>query len=217
MDNFNKLHRESIERMEKLSTSIDILGESMLLYKKKLDSAMDRVIKEVDPESWRYYHADIYSTYDEIETDLPSVLRHSVLVHVYSVFESILNNLCVIHKNKKNLNLSLSDLKHDGIARAKVYIKKVSCSPFNEESQEWSEIIKINKLRNILAHNDGVILEEKHQNYNVIKQYIDSTTGLEISDNGKISIGSIYVTFVLTTFKTYLSDLFDKQKSEFEN
>ncbi|MCG7497494.1 hypothetical protein MHO82_11515 [Vibrio sp. Of7-15] len=101
MEEFFKLKRESIERMDKLETSITIMESSLGLYKEKLDTAMSQVIKNIEPESWRYYHAEIYSDYDEIETDLPSVLRNSVLVHVYSIFESIVNKLCVIHKKRK--------------------------------------------------------------------------------------------------------------------
>lgn len=120
-------------------------------------------------------------------------------------------------QKKKNLSLSLKDLKHDGIMRAKVYIKKVSCSSFNDESQEWEEIIKINKLRNILVHSDGVMLQNTHPNYEIIKSYIDSNSGLEISETGHISIKDTYVVSVVKTFKSYLNELFREQDNEFKS
>jgi predicted nucleic acid-binding protein len=214
MQELELLKRESEERLQKLLTSISILEESIGLYKKRLDKAMDRVIEKIDPEDWRYYHAEIYSEYDEVETDLPSVLRSSVLVHVYAVLENILNDLCLIHKNKKQLGLSLSDLKHEGIARAKIYLTKVSGSPCNEASKEWNEIVKINRVRNVLVHNSGVLVQGKHPNYEEIKQYIESDSALDLSSAGKISIGPEYVPAVIGIFRRYLVDLFELHKAE---
>lgn len=216
MKELESLARDSDDRLQKLFTSISILEESIGLYKKRLDIAMKGVIENIDREDWRYHYAEIYSEYDEVETDLPTVLRSSVLVHVYAVLESILNDLCAIHKDKKNLGLSLSDLKHDGIARAKVYLTKVSESSCNEASKDWSDILKINKVRNVLVHNAGVLVKEKHPNYDELKKYINSVPGLDLESAGKISIGPEYVPMVIVTFRRYLSDLFKLQQADFE-
>jgi predicted nucleic acid-binding protein len=215
MQELEMLKRESDERLQKLLTSISILEESLGLYKKGLDKAMERVVEKIDPEDWRYYHAEIYAQYDEVETDLPSVLRSSIFVHVYSVLENILNELCLIHKNKKQLGLSLSDLRHEGIARAKIYLTKVSGSSCNEASKEWGEIVKINRIRNVLVHNAGLLVKGKHPNFEEIKQYIESASGLTLSSAGKISVGPEYVPRVIEIFTQYLLDLFEINRAEF--
>lgn len=214
MTEFEAFRRETLERLDKLKTSVVILEESLVLYRKNLDDEMEKVIASIDPDHWRYYHAHIYSEFDEIEQDLPSVLRSSVLVHVYSVFEYILNQLCELYRNKKELSLSMKDLKHDGIMRAKVYLKKVAEAAFDAEGQEWNQIVLINKIRNILVHSGGV-LSQSHADFVAINQHVNARDALSISEVNRIIIGKGYVEFAISTFKSFLLVLLNDQSVEF--
>lgn len=215
MGNFRNLEAKSLERMEKLLVSVSILDESLKLYEENLDKTMKAVTEKIDPDDWRYYAAEIYSEYHEVQEELPIVIQHSVLVHVYSIFESILNKLCAIHKREKSLAISLADLKHDGILRAKIYIKKVSCSEFPDNSKEWPDILLINKIRNIIVHSDSHLSKEKHPDFENIKKYIEETEGLRLSENSDIVISNNYIKFTINTFKIFLTELFKCQRKEF--
>ena len=57
----------------------------------------------------------------------------------------------------KKLSLELSDLKNDGIERAKEYLVKVCHINFPEKSHEWSEIQKLKQIRNCIVHAEGNI------------------------------------------------------------
>ncbi|MFZ8715406.1 hypothetical protein [Enterobacter kobei] len=134
---------------------------------------------------------------------------------MYSIFESILNKLCAIHKREKSLAISLADLKHDGILRAKIYIKKVSCSEFPDNSKEWPDILLINKIRNIIVHSDSHLSKEKHPDFENIKKYIEETEGLRLSENSDIVTSNNYIKFTINTFKIFLTELFKSQRKEF--
>ncbi|TNZ66197.1 hypothetical protein CGK42_23745, partial [Vibrio parahaemolyticus] len=156
---YDSLKRESIIRLDSIRQSVAVFENAIDSQKNAHDEYVKKATEGVFPEDLRYHLAHYHYEFESKETDLTTALRYSILVHTYGIFENIVNQLCVVHKEEKNLSLSLSDLRHEGIQRAKVYIKKVSNSNFNEASREWSEIVKINKIRNIIAHNDGSLIE----------------------------------------------------------
>ncbi|HUX80237.1 MAG TPA: hypothetical protein VMW10_10920, partial [Alphaproteobacteria bacterium] len=75
--------------------------------------------------------------------------------------EISLNDLCRYLCNSKKLYLSLEDLRGDGTERAKLYLTKACLIDFPESSNEWNEILKLNKIRNCIVHAQGDILNAK--------------------------------------------------------
>jgi hypothetical protein len=215
---YRSLKQESVMRLESIGESVTVFENAIDTQKVAHDKYVKKATEGVFPEDLRYHLAHYHEIFESKETDLTTALRYSILVHTYSAFENIVNQLCVVHKEEKNLSLSLSDLRHEGIQRAKVYIKKVSSSNFNEGSEEWNEIVKINKIRNIIAHNDGNLIEGKHPNFGDIAKYISQTDNINLdSESNQIRLQKGYNGHVISIFSKYLTDLFCLQDSEFEN
>jgi hypothetical protein len=67
MERFRYLERKSLDLMGKLVISTSILDKSLKLYEDNLDETMKRVTEKIDHEDWKYYSAEIYSEYHEIQ------------------------------------------------------------------------------------------------------------------------------------------------------
>lgn len=102
--------------------------------------------------------------YDEYSTELglighefPGILRESIFIKGYSIFEYSLDKVCSYIASKNNLNLALADLNDKGIFRSQKYLKKVAEIKFPDHTEEWRRIVLYNEIRNALVHNAGKI------------------------------------------------------------
>lgn len=118
--------------------------------------------------------------YKDFERNFPKILRRSLFVSLYAVLESILNNECS-SRRKPEILLALSDIRGDGIERAKIYLEKVLKMNFPSRSVEWQEIRNFSKLRNCLVHNSGNLSGLRNRDdAEALKRYVLSRLQLQI-------------------------------------
>jgi hypothetical protein len=128
---------------------------------------MDKYDRDDDDKedlSWLFFTGDYYL----YASEFPNILRTSIFVSCYSFYENQLNLFCKLLHRKRNLTLSLTDIKGNGIERAQVYLKKVAQIEFPDKSQEWQFLKKCNLIRNCVVHNGGVVEENAKELMKVI-------------------------------------------------
>ncbi|MCR1991402.1 hypothetical protein NSA31_06340 [Bacillus subtilis] len=141
-----KVIMELYENQEKLTALV--INEANERREKDI-----KVLTDEQKENYDYWFND---NYHKISTEHPQLIRKTIFLQLYFSFEAHLNKICD-HLKPPNINLTYKDIHKNGIIRAEIYLKKVCnvTKPF--DSDEWKLIKSFNKLRNSLAHKDGLV------------------------------------------------------------
>ncbi|UOQ44058.1 hypothetical protein MUN89_19680 [Halobacillus salinarum] len=139
MDEF-KEYAESVQAF--LEQQIKLIEED---YDKRADGLSD---KEKEELFEGMYENDFYN----FNKSFPNILRESLFISCYAYLEKELMNLCKFIEKRNDFKIDLADLKHNGIIKAQVFIKKVAEVNFPEETNSWNKILKFNIIRNHLVH-----------------------------------------------------------------
>lgn len=118
--------------------------------------------------------------YDHLEYNgFVNMIRSSFFISLYSFLETQLNNECLnAQKENSQIKISLSDLHGSGINRAKIYMEKVLDTSFSfNNDTNWNEIIFLNKLRNLIIHQEGQVKDTE------LLQQIESHQYLHLDNN----------------------------------
>ena len=151
----------------------------------------------------------------------PNILRRSFFVTIYSLIEMQLNEICRKQERTKGLPVPLEKVKKppdQSIRRAKEYLVGVAKFRFPECS-EWDELLKYQKLRNCIVHNEGKLKGmRKQEDKEELKQYIeDSRDFLALnSDGDEIIFRKGFCEKVLQMSHGFFTDLFAVLTSEEE-
>ncbi|MFD1552583.1 hypothetical protein DNU06_15565 [Putridiphycobacter roseus] len=140
---------------------------------------------------------------------LPDILNKSVYLTIYSMFENEFFKLCESLQKIENLNLGPKDLKGGSyIALCNNYIKKVINVNLDRFKNEWEITEKYQQIRNLIAHNNGII---KPNNKEIIK-FINTTEGISFDKNSLfINIDSVtFLNMLIDHLVKYLNDIIDE-------
>jgi hypothetical protein len=69
--------------------------------------------------------------------------------------------LCSLYQSEKCFSLKFSELSGKGIDRSTAYLEKVAGLGALRDSPEWDELKTIQRIRNVIAHDDGKL--QDHQ------------------------------------------------------
>ncbi len=108
-------------------------------------------------------HSDGHQGLDEDSWDLkeifeayfPSLQRSSAFLTVWGFLEHELDKLCLQYQSEKGFGLTLSDLSDKRIDRSTSYLEKVAGLEGLKSSKEWDEIKTVQRIRNVVAHDNG--------------------------------------------------------------
>jgi hypothetical protein len=157
----------------------------------------------------------------KLEDIFPNMLRRSFFVAIYSLIEMQLNEICRKQERTKGLPVPLEKVKKppdQSIRRAREYLVGVAKIRF-PESSEWDELLKYQKLRNRIVHNEGKLKGmRKQEDKEKLKQYIeDSHDFLALnSDGDEIIFRKGFCEKVLQVSHRFFTDLFGVLTSEEE-
>ena len=75
----------------------------------------------------------------------------------------------------------------------------------HRDSVEWNNLIQIQKIRNICAHQDGSILDKNGTEIEAIRKHIDSCEHLSVKHgDSEVFIDHGYLSYVYDVFTSYL-------------
>jgi hypothetical protein len=89
----------------------------------------------------------------------PNLQRRSAFLSLYGFLEYELDKLCILFKETNNFSIELKDLKYLGIDRSITFLTKVANLPIDKGNDKWGEIKSIQKIRNLIVHNDGKLID----------------------------------------------------------
>jgi len=177
---------------------------------KNIEAKCNKEIKKIasdedkKQEITEFYGEDFYI----IESIFLHTFRYSALVSIYSLIETSMSTLCRHLERREYLTLKLSDLKGKGVERARLYLTKVCHITFPDSSHEWSEIQKLNKVRNCIVHANGNI--ERVRSSDKLRSIIKDTKGLKIERKRILIIEKVYLDNAITWAENFLQKLYEE-------
>jgi hypothetical protein len=197
--------------------------EQLRGYAHALEGALEdekrRLQKQSEEQASKMTEVERMDFYEWVSDDFyrlgetfPKILRYSLFVHTYSLLENTLLRIAEhLHVSQK-LELSPSDLRDEGIVRAKTYLKKVARVSFPDGGADWQDILALNHIRNIVVHKAGYFPEDHSK-----RQQIDA---LLTKWSGEISLDNIrqftfsgpFIERVIETCKNFLDEVFTNIK-----
>lgn len=166
------------------------------------------------PASYEYYEGFDGLTFaldDLFEDDIPSLIRSSALISIYSSMEFEIQKLCNILQDKEKFNIRYVDLKNKGLEESLKYLSKIAEIDICKKSLLWNKFINIRRIRNIIVHYDGVI-PAKHDN-STVKKAMKTTPGIDLKFDKKIIIKNGFLDYLLNFFSEVVEDM-GKQLNE---
>ena len=203
------IKRRTKHKLEDVKQYYEELETKFQRDKKRLSKRYDEETGNGKLDSEIQYQLDEYFSEENyiIENIFLKTFHYSTIVTVYSLLEISLNDLCRFLRNSKKLSLSLEELRGNGIKRAKLYLAKVCLIDF-PESNEWNEILKLNKIRNCIVHAQGDIEDAKSPK--TLRNIVASTRGVELENDRFIRIDSEYINMALSNTKKLLEIVYEK-------
>lgn len=152
---------------------------------------------------------ELYQGIDDSTWDLdnifkeyfPSLLRSSGIVTLYTFLEDQLNRLCSIYEIHLELGVRCKDLRGSGIIRSVSYLEKIIGINVNKNTQQWSEITRIQILRNIIVHTGGRISDIDERKKQKIQIYLRDNEFLD--GEREIIVNEGYLMHLLNTVDAY--------------
>lgn len=122
-------------------------------------------VSKLTPEEKEKFEQFAIEIHWKLYDVFPTLQWTSIFNSAYSIFERYLNDLCTILEKKASTKVSLTDLKGQGIERAKLFLSKIIGITNVFDSTEWNEIQNYSKVRNILVHTSGKLdlTQKKHK------------------------------------------------------
>ena len=112
-----------------VESEIEELQEYIQNFERWFEDGLIRLKKMYEEKMKKYSKLDLFEEdffaeeYEKIKR-FWRYFRYSVIVLIFSILEHLLEKICNIVKHFKGLSLNPSDLKGQGIERAKNFIKK---------------------------------------------------------------------------------------------
>jgi hypothetical protein len=155
---------------------------------------------------------DWYSDIDEMENAFPKILRYSLFVHTYSVFEKMLLRIADDYQRVHNLDPYPVDSKDTGIIRAQNYLKNFASVQFPDTGSIWRDILAFRLIRNQIVHNDGKVptghSKKKRAERRDIEKYINRWNDyISLDDSESFELSKQFIIHVIDTFNKFLDEL----------
>lgn len=206
--------------IELLTTFVNGIENQVDINIKEYELKKETIIIEEHPKE-NYariidYHNGLDSDTWDLETVFkeyfPTLQRRSAFLSLYGFLEHELNKLCVLYKDSNNYSISFGDLNDRGIDRSIKYLTLIAKLPIDKSTDNWEQIKSIQKTRNLIVHNDGLLVDI-HGNPRKSEQKIVSQNEYLKSDN-EIIILKGFLSFVLIEFNKLfksIDELIQKQ------
>ncbi len=160
----------------------------------------------LDSESW-----DLDGIFKEY---FPTLQRRSAFLSLYGFLEHELDKLCMLYKKSQNQNVDFRDLKDLGIERSVKYLMIVAGLPIEKGCNKWGSVKSIQKIRNLIVHNDGKLIDLDNLSRKVEQRIVSDNDFL--TGENVIYMQKGYLLYVLKTFDSffkYVDGLIQDQKN----
>lgn len=136
------------------------ITRSQKIERRRLDNLINKKRLSVEDEEMKIAKYE----YDyKVEFLLPRLLRAPFLISLYAVYESAINDIAKLLKERQSQYLSINDIQGDPLEKAYKYFKHILKFDLYVNNDDWIKIKMLLDLRNAIAHANGRIdmLNEK--------------------------------------------------------
>ncbi len=216
--NETNMRAEKKERIAKffLESHITLGLQEYKEYSQVLEQKFreDREVKraEFDEECKQYSDSErteieeFYSKdFMEVSDIKLSLYRSSTLVSLYTFLESSLHKMCLYAQRKNGFVVEVSELRGEGIVRAKSYLEIHNVISSDRLNGTWSNLSSFNKVRNCLVHCNGYT--DSYKNKNQIISIVNASSYLSLNEDGKLIIEKGYLDFISDEVGKYLLEV----------
>jgi len=209
LSNFAVLLRDIEDLLEKKSTTLQELLKDV--RKLKLNSAdfslydaSGRVdFNLYDTEDWPFVWEWLYEDLNRLMHYTANELRKALFTAIYSLIEPAIDTRIQFIKERDNLQLSLNDIKGQGLKRDKAYL--VTIAGINLPDLEWSKVTDLNKLRNCVVHGQSDLSYCKYQAH--LRNYISRQDYLSLDAHDRIVFHKGFCESALSTVRDFFIGL----------
>ena len=172
-----------------------------------LQAWFDQEMADLDEGAKSDFAALHEEHWDRAAVIFPQVLRASLFVACHSLLEVKLDELCRSCKRDMKLDLSLSDLKGQGVPRSHAYIKKVARVECTDKSFAWSIVSSLTSVRNVVVHMRGKLTDNKPSL--AAREFAKTHPDLisSIGDRDRLEMSDKFCPFVIETYRQLLKAL----------
>ncbi len=202
---YTLLEFELIHLKEYSETSEEHLIEEKQRFQDSIDEMAEKLSDE-DKEDCYDFHSDEYWRLSEIS---PRIFRNSLLLTTYSLLEHRLMRLCLSYQRERKIALSVNDIQGKGIRKYQTYLKKVLLIEFPDQGNEWKDMLILNKIRNAIAHNDGILDENRSAN-DIYDFVSDNRDHIKITDTNSVQLQVGFIQLALDKVAKFFRVLHDK-------
>lgn len=171
---------------------IDIKVEMSILkdYLAHLESGVHEIGEQYTLRERSKYQGCEYDEYRHIydiaEEEFPRLIKLPFLVTIHTAFESSVVRLLNYAKTKERVGLSLKDLdnRQSNVKKFNKYLKYILSYDFSFDGKFVNDFANLSKVRNCVAHANGVFeaLSKEHQDG--INNLIDRSIGVSQTSGG---------------------------------
>ncbi|AQX56034.1 hypothetical protein [Priestia flexa] len=198
-------------RLIDFKTYVGNIEENFENQAKQVEEVLDQYRQEEVDEEWEREFEQETDTFLELhgnyKNDFPEIMRSSMLISVYSFFESELVRECKPTKN----GLALSDISGGSvIEKAKKFLEKVKEVDFPANNEHWKFMREVTLIRNCFVHSGGSINRDSKKNK--LQNIIDDMKNIHVSPFGKIVIEKGFVEEMIDHVDAFLFELLVQTK-----
>lgn len=135
-----------------------------------------------DDEDWPFVWDWLYEDLNRLTHYTANELRKALFTAIYSQIEPAIKTRIQFIEERDNLQLSLNDIKGQGLKRDKIYLVEVA--GISLPDSEWSKVTDLNKLRNCVVHGQSDLSYCKYQAH--LRNYISHQEYLSLDAYDRI-------------------------------
>jgi len=169
---------------------------SEVIGREQNDERLVNTHQGLDDETW-----DLDGIFEEY---FPSLQRRSAFLTVCSYFEHELDSLCSLYQSEKDFKEAPSDEGGKGIDRSANYLARVANLNVHKASEEWAAIKRIQKVRNLIVHQNGKLRDHRGEYSKRGKEVADLVPRISfVSGDSEVVLENGFLRYVLTKYRGY--------------
>jgi len=209
---FGKLIELQLRDLRQFIEEITLFFEIKIL---EIEGSYQSALKDVDPQEKDYIEYLFVDDFHKYGKMFPKQYYNPILLSLFGSFENWLKRLCELDGSRSFSRVSVTDLSGNNyIEKSRKYLKLVSELDLSEADIVWQRIRQIQKMRNLIAHNESNIWIDKNSDLNKQDLYIIISQDERIefnSSNGDFYIrDKAFLVDAIQLVQDYLNVLIDK-------
>ncbi|BDS11484.1 hypothetical protein [Aureispira anguillae] len=191
---------------------IEEISSDLESKKAKIEASYENL----EASGYEDHYSDILiDEYQKYDKTFPKYTFNPLLLSIYGYFENWLRKLCDIDSRKGFSKIKVSDLAgRNYIEKSKTYFQKVAEIDLSILNEKWQRVKEIQKIRNLIAHNESNIVKNKSKpiheqpTYQIING--DENLALDLQNGDFHIMNKTFLLEAISLVQEYLNEVIEK-------